>query len=403
MPLTDAAVRKAKSRDKPYKLGDAGGLYLLVTPDGAKYWRLKYRHAGKEKLLAIGVYPTVSLAHARDEREAAKRLLKQGTDPVLFRKQQRQAAEVNAANTFEIVARQWHEKQKHHWVESHAERVIESLEANIFPDLGTRPIRDITAPELLATMRKIEKRGALDVAQRVLQRCGSVFRYGIAAGLCVSNPAGDLRGALKSPKSKNHASLSEGELPEYLKKLDAYDGRPETKSALRLLLLTFVRTGELRGAEWSEIDTEAAEWRVPAERMKMGVEHIVPLSRQALAVLEELRPFTDGGRYVFPHISRPEKCMSENTMLYALYRMGYHSRATGHGFRTTASTILNEQGFHPDAIERQLAHAENNKVRAAYNKAEYLPARRKMMQAWADYLDGLNAGARVTPIRKRAA
>jgi integrase len=407
--LTDVSCRRAKPREKPYKLFDTGGLYLLVSPggtrkpEGLKHWRLKYRHARKEKLLALGVYPQVTLAEARADRDDAKRLLKQGTDPVLFRKQQRRTAEVAAANTFEIVARQWHEKQKNQWVAHHAQSVIESLETNIFADLGGQPIREVTAPDLLATMRKVEKRGALDVAQRVLQRCSAVFRYGIASGLCVHNPAADLRGALKAPNPKNHAALSAADLPEYLEKLAAYDGRPETKHALRMLLLTFVRTGELRGAEWTEFDTEAAEWRVPAARMKMKVEHIVPLSRQALAILEALRPITGHSRYLFPNVAKPATCMSENTMLYALYRMGYHSRATGHGFRTTASTILNEQGFPADAIERQLAHGEKNKVRAAYNKAEYLPTRRKMMQAWADYLDGIAAGANVTPIRKRAA
>jgi len=406
--LTDVRCRKAEPREKPYKLFDIGGLFLLVSPGGArkpkglKHWRLKFRHGGKEKLLALGVYPEVTLADARADRDDAKRLLKQGIDPVLFRKQQRRSVEIAVANTFEIVARQWHEKQKHQWIAHHAASVIESLETNVFPDVGDRPIREITAPDLLTTMRKVEKRGALDVAQRVLQRCSAVFRYGIASGLCINNPAADLRGALKSPKSKNHAALSEADLPGYLTKLQAYDGRRETKHALRLLLLTFVRTGELRGAEWTEFDIEAAEWRVPAERMKMKVEHIVPLSRQAIEEIDALRLITGHSRYLFPNVAKPEKCMSENTMLYAIYRMGYHSRATGHGFRTTASTILNEQGFHADAIERQLAHAPRDKVRAAYNKAEYLPTRRKLMQAWADYLDGVAAGAKVLQIRKAA-
>lgn len=403
MPLTDTAIKKAKSSEKQYKLGDSGGLYLLVTPDGAKYWRLKYRHAGKERLLAIGVYPAVSLAEAREDRDEAKRLLKQGTDPVLHRKQQRHSAAVAAANTLKLVAREWHEKQKHRWIDHHAQSVMGSLETNVFPNLGDRPIREITALELLTTLRKIEKRGALDVAQRVLQRCSAVFRYGIAAGLCAYNPAADLRGALKRPKSKNHPALSEAELPEFLQKLEAYEGRPETKGALRLLLLTFVRTTELRGAEWTEFDVQAAEWIVPAARMKMNLEHIVPLSRQAIAIIESLRPITGHTAYVFPHMSRSDKCMSENTMLYALYRMGYHARATGHGFRTTASTILNERGFNPDAIERQLAHVAQNKVRGVYNKAEYLPIRRTIMQAWADHLDGLYSGCGVTPLKKRVA
>jgi integrase len=400
--LSDTAARKAKGRDKPYKLADAGGLYLLVKPDAAKYWRLKYRHAGKERLLAIGVYPQTSLAEARQAREDAKRLIKQGLDPVTYRKQQRHVAEANAANTFGAVAREWLEKYGHRWVPIHLERVSQSLKLNVLPDLENRPIREITAPELLATMRRVEHRGALDMAQRVLQRCSAVFRYGVAAGHCDRNPAADLRGALKPPKRGNFASLAAVDLPEYLKKLETYDGKIETRLALRLLLQTFVRTTELRAAEWTEFDIDAAEWRIPAARMKMGAEHIVPLSMQALALLEELRPLTGHSRFLFPNQANPQTCMSENTMLYALYRMGYHSRATGHGFRTTASTILNEQGFDADAIERQLAHAERNKVRAAYNKAEYLPARRKMMQAWADYLDGIAAGAKVKPIRRAA-
>jgi integrase len=403
MPLTEIAVRKAKPRIKQYKLSDSGGLYLLVKPDGAKYWRVKYRHGGKEKLLALGVYDQVSLADARTERDQAKKQLKQGLDPVTSRKQQRRETEIAAANTFEIIAREWIEKQKHQWVADHTERVLDSLVANVFPDLGSRPIRDITPPDLLATLRKIEKRGALETAQRVMQRCSTVFRYAIASGLCTINPAADLRGAIKSPRSSNYAALSAADLPEYLKKLDAYDGRPETKHALRMLLLTFVRSGELRGAEWAEFDLKASEWRVPAERMKMKVEHIVPLCKQTIETLESLRPITGHSRFLFPNMANPQTCMSENTMLYALYRMGYHSRATGHGFRTTASTILNEQGFPADAIERQLAHGEKNKVRAAYNKAEYLATRRKMMQAWADFLDGLAAGANITPIRRHAA
>jgi len=402
VPLTEIAIRKAKPRIKQYKLGDSGGLYLLIKPDGAKYWRAKYRHGGKEKLLSFGVYPPVTLAEARAERDKAKVLLKQGLDPIASRKRRRREMEIATANTFEVVARDWVQRQQHQWVSDHTARVLESLVANVFGDLGSRPIKDITPPDLLATLRKIENRGALETAQRVLQRCSAVFRYAIASGICVTNPAADLHGAVKSPKSGNYAALGAADLPEYLTKLAGYDGRPETRHALRLLLLTFVRTRELRGAEWTEINVDAAEWRVPPERMKMGVEHIVPLSRQTMATIEALRPITGHSRFLFPNMANPETCMSNNTMLYAIYRMGYHSRATGHGFRTTASTILNEQGFPADAIERQLAHGERNKVRAAYNKAEYLPARRRMMQAWADYLDGLASGAKIRNIRHAA-
>ena len=401
MALTDVAIRTAKAAKKPYKLADGGGLYLLVNSDGRKYWRLKYRFASKEKLLALGVYPMVRAAESRAARDDAKRLLNEGRDPATARKEAKRAVQVSSANTFEALAREWVEQKRNAWTTGHAARVLESLEADVFPALGFRPITDISAPELHTVLRKVEARGALETASRIYQRCSAVFRYAVITGRCERNPVADLRGALKAPKRANHAALSAADLPEYLTKLDAYDGHVQTKLALKLLALTFVRTGELRGAEWSEIDFEHAEWRIPAERMKMRAAHIVPLSRQALTVLQQLKPITGDGRLLFPNQSRADTCMSENTMLYALYRMGYHSRATGHGFRATASTILNEQGWKADVVERQLAHVERNKVRAAYHRSEYLPERKKMMQAWADYLDGLAAGARVTPIRKR--
>lgn len=401
MPLTDKAAKAAKGRDKPYKLADGGGLYLLVTADDRRYWRLKYRLAGKERVFAIGVYPEVSIAEARAAREEARALIKSGRDPVMAKKQERLAAEVSAANTFEAVALEWIGQNRNRWTPDHAGRVLDSLKADVFPDLGARPISEITAPELLAVLRKVEKRGALETAQRLLQRSGAVFRYAIVTHRAERNPAFDVRGSIKQPKRKNYAALSAADLPEYLRKLEAYDGQPLTKLALKLLALTFVRSGELRGAEWSEIDFDKAEWRIPAERMKMRAAHIVPLSRQALAMLEDLKTLSGNGKLLFPSQSKADQPMSENTMLYALYRMGYHSRATGHGFRATASTILNEQGWKADAIERQLAHAERNKVRAAYHRSEYLPDRRKMMQAWADYLDALASGAKVVPIRQQ--
>lgn len=403
MPLTDKAARAAKGREKPYKRADGGGLYLLITPDDRRYWRLKYRLAGKEKVFSIGVYPEVSIAEARIARDEARALIKSGRDPVVAKKQERLAAELSAANTFHAVALEWVEQNRNRWTPGHADRVLDSLKADIFPHLGERPISEIAAPELLAVLRKVEKRGALETAQRLLQRCGAVFRYAIVTHRANRNPAIDIRGSIRQPKRKNYAALSAADLPEYLRKLEAYDGQPLTKLALKLLALTFVRSGELRGAEWSEIDFDKAEWRIPAERMKMRAAHIVPLSRQALAVLEELKTLTGNGKLLFPGQSKADKPMSENTMLYALYRMGYHSRATGHGFRATASTILNEQSWRADAIERQLAHAERNKVRAAYHRSEYLPDRRKMMQAWADYLDALASGAKVVPIRQQLA
>jgi integrase len=403
MPLSDLQIRNAKSSAKPYKLADGGGLYVLVKPDGAKYWRLKYRFAGKEKLLALGVYPQVRPAEARAARDEAKRQLLAGRDPASERREEKRAALISAAATFEVIAREWVEQQRNRWTPDHAERVLDSLVTDVFPAIGFRPMAEITAPELLAVLRKIEARGALEVASRVYQRCGAVFRYAVATGRCERSPVGDLRGALKAPKREHRAALLAADLPEYLRTLEAYDGQLQTKLALKLLALTFVRTRELRGAEWSEFDLEHAEWRIPAERMKMRAAHIVPLSRQALAVLAQLKPLTGDQRFLFPNQHKPDACMSENTMLYALYRMGYHSRATGHGFRATASTILNEQGWRADAIERQLAHAEKNKVRAAYHRSEYLPERRKMMQAWAEHLDRLALSAAKTSSPKRLA
>ena len=397
--LTDTAIRKAKGRERPYKLSDAAGLYLLVNPKGSKYWRLKYRHVGKEKVLALGVYPQVTLAEAREGRDEAKRLLKKGQDPVKARRRHRRAAESAAANTFEAVTREWVEQQRDRWTPDHTHRVVTSLEKDVFPELGLEPVSEVSAEDLLGTLRKVEKRGVTETTQRLLQRCSAVFRYGISTGRCASNPAADLKGALKSHKATNRAALGAADLPIFLKKLAGYNGRPETRIGLRLLALTFVRPGELRSAEWTEFAVDKAEWRIPAERMKMGLEHIVPLSNQALDLLKELQPLTGRYQHLFPNQSNPNKPMSENTLLYAMYRMGYHSRATAHGFRATASTILNEQGWPPDVIERQLAHVERNRVRAAYNRASYLPDRRKMMQAWADYLDGLATRANVIALR----
>jgi integrase len=389
MSFSDAKVRNAKPKTKPYKITDGEGLFLLVAPSGSKYWRLKYHFAGKEKLLALGVYPAVSLGVARERRTQARKTLAAGADPGEVKKEARRVAVLKTSNAFEVVAREWHEQRKHEWKEKTAKRKMIRLEKHLLPKLGNRPIADITAPEILAVLRPVENNGKLDTAQRIMQMCGQIFMYAIATGRAERNPVPDLRGALKTPVTKHHAHLKAADLPEFLRKLEAYDGATQTKLALRLLLLTYVRTNELRGAEWKEIDFDKAEWRIPAERMKMKELHIVPLSRQAIAVLRELQKHTGNRQFLFPNQHNPVSFMSENTMLYALYRMGYHSRTTGHGFRSTASTILNEHGFAPDVIERQLAHCERNKVRAAYNHAQYLPERKKMMQWWADYLDGL--------------
>jgi integrase len=389
--LSDTAVRNAKPKVKPYKLADGEGLFLVVTPSGGKYWRLKYFFGGKEKLLALGVYPHINLADARERRARARKLLAAGSDPGEAKKQAKRLAIQKNENSFEVVAQEWLEKHNHEWTPRHIRARRSQLERLILPTLGKRPIADIKAPEVLSVLRVIENSGTLDTAHRLMQVTGQIFMYAIATGRAERNPVPDLRGAIRTAVVTHRAYLSEKELPQFLEKLEAYDGHPQTKLGLRLLLLTFVRTGELRGAEWKEIDWDKAEWRIPAERMKMDELHIVPLSRQAIAVLRELKKHSGHRQYVFPNHHNPAAFMTENTMLYALYRMGYHSRATGHGFRSTASTVLNEHGFRPDVIERQLAHGERDKVRAAYNHAQYLSERREMMQWWADFLDTATA------------
>ena len=374
------------------------GCTCLVQPTGKKYWRLQYRYNDKRKLLGLGVYPETTLAAARERRLEVRKLIKGGVDPVDIKRERKRADKARAENSFERVAREWHSKQGR-WTPDHARRVMGSLEKEVFPSIGGRPIHgEITGPMILAAVRKVEKRDALDVASRVLQRVNSVYRYAIQTGRTTYNPAADLVGSIKTSKVTYRAALGRTELPEFLAKLQNYDGQPLTRLALRLVVLTFVRSRELRGAEWREFDLERAEWRIPAERMKITAEHIVPLSRQSLAILDELRPLTGSYDLVFPNQNNLTRIMSENTLLYAMYRMGYHSKATVHGFRATASTILNEMGFRPDVIERQLAHAERNKVRAAYHRSEYLDDRRQMMQAWADYLGTLAAG-NVVPLR----
>ena len=398
MALTDKALKQAKPREKAYKLADGKGLHLLVNPNGSKYWRLKYRFAGKEKVLALGVYPSVTLANARSLTDEAKTILRNGEDPSLVRKQQKRVDKLNATNNFEAVARDWLNQQKSKWTKGHADRVTTSLEQEVFPHIGQMAIADIATPDVLEVVRKVEGRGALDVASRVLQRVSSVFRYAVQTGRAQVNPASELKGVLKTRKVQHRAAITRAELPELLQKARKYDGYLITRLALRLLMLTFVRPGELRFARWKEFDLEAKVWRIPAERMKMKSEHLVPLSRQAIELLEELRPVTGHYDFLFPGERTRTKPISENTMTYALYRMGYKSRATAHGFRTTASSILNEEGFNPDAIERQLSHLERNQVRGAYTQhAEYLKDRAKMMQWWADYLDQMETGSNVVP------
>lgn len=372
-------------------MSDGDGLFLVVMPSGSKYWQLRYYFGTKEKLLALGVYPEVSLANARERRAQARKVLAAGKDPGEAKKEAKRLIIHKQQCTFEVVAREWHENRLAKWTPQHASKILKRLEMHVFNRMGTRPIADITASELLTVMRKIEEHSG-EIAHRLLQVCGQIFSYAALTERATANPAASLRGALKPVVKRNHAFFKPNELPEYLRKLKSYEGSLQTKLAMMFLLLTFVRIGELRGAEWSEIDFDKAEWRIPAERMKMKEPHIVPLSCQAVAILKDLQALSGQWRYVFPNQHKPSGCMSENTILYGLYRMGYHSRATGHGFRSTASTVLNENGFPPDVIERQLAHGERDKVRAAYNHAQYLPERRKMMQWWADYLEEAAGG-----------
>ncbi|MGE0386740.1 MAG: tyrosine-type recombinase/integrase [Gammaproteobacteria bacterium] len=402
MPLTDTAIRSTKPGEKPKKLFDGGGLYLEVAPNGGKWWRFKYRFQGLEKRISLGVYPEIGLKDARSRREEARKQVALGIDP--SQKRQAEKAATNGAGTFEAVAREWHSKLGANWAASTREKILVRLEQDAFPWIGNKSITQVTAPDLLSLLQRIEARGANETAHRIRQYCGQVFRFAIATGRADRDPAADLRGALVPTRQKHHASITDPKaVGALMRAIDAFQGAPTTRAALRLAPLVFVRPGELRAAQWAEIDTAAAEWRIPAERMKMRDAHIVPLSTQAVAILEEQRPITGRGRFVFPSIRTWSRPMSENTINAALRRLGYtKDEMTGHGFRSTASTLLNEQGWNPDAIERQLAHAERDGVRAAYNRAEHLPERRRMMQAWADYLDCLKRDAEVIPLFKTA-
>lgn len=404
--LTDTKCRAAKPKDKPYKLADDKGLFLSIQTNGAKYWRLKYRLAGKEKLLALGVYPAVTLGDARDKRDEARKLIAKAIDPSAAKKEAKILARIAAANSFEAIACEWLEHMKGKWSEGHHTYTKRRFEAYVFPEIGTLPIGELNAPKLLAVARKIEAKGTIETAHKVMNTCGQVFRFAVASGRCERDPVGDLKGAIKPrPAPKHMNALSEKELPDLLRKMDMYasdgGGEMQTQYALQLLALTFVRTGELREAVWGEFDLEKAEWRIPAERMKMKAPHIVPLSVQAVDVLRKLKELNGSYSLVFPG-SNPARPMSKNTVLFALYRMGYRGRMTGHGFRAVASTMLNEMEFDADVIERQLAHKESNKVRAAYHHAEYMPERRRMMQQWADCLDRKKAGAEVIPFKGAA-
>jgi len=394
MKLTATFLRSVKPTGKVQKIWDGQGLYLYVSSAGGKFWRMDYFLKGKQKTLSLGHYPEISLADARDKRQKAKAMLAKGVDPCAQKQAVKASVRAETENTFEAVAREWFDKYKNIWVYHHGSKIIARLENDIFPLIGGKAISSVTAPELLAALRRIEGRGAVESAHRCLQDIGRIFRYAIATGRAERDTAADLRGALSPAKPTNLASIKEPKVVgALLRDIDAYSGNLIVRAALRMAPYVFVRPGELRRAEWSEFNFETREWRIPSSRMKMREPHIVPLTRQVLAILEDLSQYTGHGRYLFPSMRAASRPISDVCLLAALRRMGYDRETmTVHGFRSMASTLLNEQGYNRDWIERQLAHAERNSIRAAYNYAEYLPERRRMMQEWADYLDRLREG-----------
>ena len=401
MPLTDTAIRKAKPADKPVRLYDERGLYLEITPSGGKWWRFKFRVNGKENLLSMGTYPDVGLKQARERRDAARQQLVEGIDPSAARKAEKAAKQAQALNNFEAVSRAWLAHRADAWAERTRTVILASLQNDIFPTLGARPVAEIQPGDIRKLVQGIEARGAGETAGRVFQRLRAIFRYAVAHELVSTDPTYPLKPAeiFKPRKVTHRAALSEREVPAFLHKLSQYDGDPTTVAALTLLMLTAVRPGELRGARWDEIDTERALWRIPAARMKMKIEHLVPLAPQALALLEGMKPLSSGGELVFPSPFYPGKPLSDGTLNSALARMGYKGTATAHGFRTLFSTCANEGGWNGDLIEKQLAHEERDEVRGAYNRAQYLEERAKLMRWWADRIDVLRKGGEVIPVK----
>ncbi len=405
MPLTDAKVRNAKPAQKQFKLADGRGLFLLVSENGGKWWRLRYRFGGKEKMLSLGVYPEVSLSLARQKRNEARKQIAAGIDP----SQARQASKTSKQqdeNTFETLSREWHMRFESTWTPKHAKTIIRRLEANVFPWIGQRPIADIKAPELLTVLRRVESRGALHSAHRIRIICGQVCRYAVATGRAERDPTGDLRGALPPAQTKHMAAILDPQrLGALLRAIDAYEGSYVVRAALRLAPLLFVRPGELRHMEWNEVDFDSALWSIPAHKMKTRSPHLVPLAAQSLAILRELCPLTGGGNFVFPSHRGKGRPLSNMALIAALRRMGYEkNEVTPHGFRSTARTLLDESlGFAPHLIEHQLAHVVRDPLRRAYNRAEYLPERKRMMTAWANLLDSLRSGGKVIPFQKRHA
>ena len=396
MKLTEIACKNAKHTNPkskaPLKLSDGYGLSLWVYPNGSKYWRLAYRFDGKQKTLALGVYPDISLKKARMKRVDAKELIQEGKDPSLEKKKEKAMAVENNANTFEVVAREWYDNRKDIWKPRYSAEVIKRLEEDIFPEIGAYPIREIEPPLLLQAIRKIERRGAYDLAKRQNQKCGEIFRYAIATGRANRDPSNDIKEALKPVKATHFAALDPDELPELLKDINSNKARlyPTTINAMKLMLLTFVRTKELIEATWDEIDLENKIWKIPAKRMKMGKEHLVPLSNQVIDILKEQKEIAGHWPHLFPSPNKPRQSISNNTILVALKRMGYQGRMTGHGFRALAmSTIKQELGYRHEVVDRQLAHVPKSKIDRAYDRARFLDERTKMMQDWADYIDGV--------------
>lgn len=397
MPLTDAAIRKAKPSTKAQRLYDQRGLYLELSPSGGRWWRFKYAIDGKEKRLSLGTYPDTSLANAREKRDDARKLVAAGIDPSVQRKAAKMARVEAGISSFEAIAREWLAKQT--FVPSYTMKVSAWFQRNVFPYVGSRPIRDLTAPDFLRVLRRVEERGAHESAHRIKQNIGQVMRYAVATGRADRDPTADLRGALTKSSEKHHAAITDPkEVGSMLRAFDSFTGTPVVRAALMLAPLVFVRPNELCSAEWSEFDLDGATWCIPAERMKIRQPHLVPLSTQALAILHDLYPLTGGGRYVFPSARTPhpnvsQRPMTTNALLAALHRIGYTGETmTTHGFRATARTLLDEAlACRPDYIEHQLAHSVRDPNGRAYNRTSYLPERRVMMQMWADYLDGLRA------------
>ncbi|MDE2336025.1 MAG: tyrosine-type recombinase/integrase [Alphaproteobacteria bacterium] len=394
MPLTELTVKNAKTRNKTYRISDSGGLCIEVSPAGGKLWRWRYRFNGKAQMLALGKYPAVGLAEARRLRDEARELVKAGKHPTREKKAEKLRRIAEGENTFEKTARNWLEIKRTRIRPNYYKQCLTCMEQLVFPMIGGLPISEITIPDVVHVIDKISKRGTIETAKKMKQLISQTFRYAAQRGLCQHNPAADLRDILPSVQEKHYASVDPGDLPALLRAINAREN-DMSKSAMQLLALTFVRTGELIGAKWEEIDWQREEWHIPAERMKMNRPHVVPLSRQALAILKELQEETGDKPHVFHSFASKSKHISNGTVLMALRRMGYGGRMTGHGFRSIASTILNEKGYQPDVIERQLAHADDDKIRSAYNRAEYLPERKKMMQDYADMLDKIAADGNV--------